>query len=128
MCYELRCPFLPLQRIEGRVAALQTAADAFYKAKNEFAAKVCPVLLQQPPLLPSRSSLLVPLIPVLPYPCPQATEDQMRLLRLQRRLEDELGGRFLDLSVHDTVTTLILSGQNKRAEQLARDFRIPDKR
>ncbi|XP_032461630.1 vacuolar protein sorting-associated protein 16 homolog isoform X6 [Phocoena sinus] len=84
------------QRIEGRVAALQTAADAFYKAKNEFAAK--------------------------------ATEDQMRLLRLQRRLEDELGGRFLDLSVHDTVTTLILSGQNKRAEQLARDFRIPDKR
>uniref|UniRef100_A0A667HXY4 Vacuolar protein sorting-associated protein 16 homolog n=1 Tax=Lynx canadensis TaxID=61383 RepID=A0A667HXY4_LYNCA len=84
------------QRIEGRVAALQTAADAFYKAKNEFAAK--------------------------------ATEDQMRLLRLQRRLEDELGGRFLDLSLHDTVTTLILGGHNKRAEQLARDFRIPDKR
>lgn len=52
----------------------------------------------------------------------------MRLLRLQRRLEDELGGQFLDLSLHDTVTTLILSGQNKRAEQLARDFRIPDKR
>ncbi|GAB5569366.1 vacuolar protein sorting-associated protein 16 homolog [Prionailurus iriomotensis] len=84
------------RRIEGRVAALQTAADAFYKAKNEFAAK--------------------------------ATEDQMRLLRLQRRLEDELGGRFLDLSLHDTVTTLILGGHNKRAEQLARDFRIPDKR
>lgn len=52
----------------------------------------------------------------------------MRLLRLQRRLEDELGGRFLDLSLHDTVTTLILGGHNKRAEQLARDFRIPDKR
>nr|4BX9_C Chain C, VACUOLAR PROTEIN SORTING-ASSOCIATED PROTEIN 16 HOMOLOG [Homo sapiens] len=85
-----------MERIEGRVAALQTAADAFYKAKNEFAAK--------------------------------ATEDQMRLLRLQRRLEDELGGQFLDLSLHDTVTTLILGGHNKRAEQLARDFRIPDKR
>lgn len=52
----------------------------------------------------------------------------MRLLRLQRRLEDELGGQFLDLSLHDTVTTLILGGHNKRAEQLARDFRIPDKR
>lgn len=52
----------------------------------------------------------------------------MRLLRLQRRLEDELGGKFLDLSLHDTVTTLILGGHNKRAEQLARDFRIPDKR
>ncbi|XP_021110634.1 vacuolar protein sorting-associated protein 16 homolog isoform X2 [Heterocephalus glaber] len=84
------------QRIEGRVAALQIAADAFYKAKNEFAAK--------------------------------ATEDQMRLLRLQRRLEDELGGQFLDLSLHDTVTTLIVGGHNKRAEQLSRDFRIPDKR
>lgn len=52
----------------------------------------------------------------------------MRLLRLQRRLEDELGGQFLDLSLHDTVTTLILGGHNKRAEQLSRDFRIPDKR
>ncbi|XP_065748010.1 vacuolar protein sorting-associated protein 16 homolog isoform X2 [Phocoena phocoena] len=94
--FHVRASYAAEERIEGRVAALQTAADAFYKAKNEFAAK--------------------------------ATEDQMRLLRLQRRLEDELGGRFLDLSVHDTVTTLILSGQNKRAEQLARDFRIPDKR
>lgn len=78
-----------------------------------------------------------PPLPVFPpcacHPHPasspsQATEDQMRLLRLQRRLEDELGGRFLDLSLHDTVTTLILGGHNKRAEQLARDFRIPDKR
>lgn len=30
------CP----QRIEGRVGALQNALDEFYKAKNEFAAKV----------------------------------------------------------------------------------------
>lgn len=28
------------QRIEGRVAALQNAVDEYYKAKNEFAAKV----------------------------------------------------------------------------------------
>ncbi|XP_063489541.1 vacuolar protein sorting-associated protein 16 homolog isoform X5 [Symphalangus syndactylus] len=94
--FHIRASYAAEERIEGRVAALQTAADAFYKAKNEFAAK--------------------------------ATEDQMRLLRLQRRLEDELGGQFLDLSLHDTVTTLILGGHNKRAEQLARDFRIPDKR
>lgn len=94
--FHIRASYASEERIEGRVAALQTAADAFYKAKNEFAAK--------------------------------ATEDQMRLLRLQRRLEDELGGHFLDLSLHDTVTTLILGGHNKRAEQLARDFRIPDKR
>uniref|UniRef100_A0A803VPN1 Vacuolar protein sorting-associated protein 16 homolog n=1 Tax=Ficedula albicollis TaxID=59894 RepID=A0A803VPN1_FICAL len=33
-----------------------------------------------------------------------------------------------DLSLHDTVATLILDGHHKRAEQLYRDFRIPDKR
>uniref|UniRef100_A0A2K6UG24 Vacuolar protein sorting-associated protein 16 homolog n=1 Tax=Saimiri boliviensis boliviensis TaxID=39432 RepID=A0A2K6UG24_SAIBB len=64
------------------------AAYAFYKAKNEFAAK--------------------------------ATEDQI--------LEDKLGCQFLDLSLRDTITALILGGHNKRAEQLARDFRIPVKR
>uniref|UniRef100_A0A8D1A6T9 Vacuolar protein sorting-associated protein 16 homolog n=1 Tax=Sus scrofa TaxID=9823 RepID=A0A8D1A6T9_PIG len=94
--FHIRASYTAEEHIEGRVAALQKAAEAFNKAKNDFAAK--------------------------------ATEDQMRLLRLQRCLEDELGGRFLDLSVHDTVTTLILGGHNKRAEQVARDFRIPDKR
>ncbi|XP_064428982.1 vacuolar protein sorting-associated protein 16 homolog isoform X5 [Mirounga angustirostris] len=94
--FHIRASYAAEERIEGRVAALQMAADAFYKAKNEFAAK--------------------------------ATEDQMRLLRLQRRLEDELGGHFVDLSLHDTVTTLVLGGHSKRTEQLARDFRIPDKR
>uniref|UniRef100_A0A4X2LWX5 Vacuolar protein sorting-associated protein 16 homolog n=1 Tax=Vombatus ursinus TaxID=29139 RepID=A0A4X2LWX5_VOMUR len=94
--FHIRASYAAEERIEGRVAALQTAVDEYYKAKNEFAAK--------------------------------ATEEQMRLLRLQRRLEDELGGHFLDLSLHDTVTSLLLSGNNKRAEQLARDFRIPDKR
>uniref|UniRef100_A0A8C3WHN4 Vacuolar protein sorting-associated protein 16 homolog n=1 Tax=Catagonus wagneri TaxID=51154 RepID=A0A8C3WHN4_9CETA len=94
--FHIRASYTTEEHVEGRVAALQKAAEAFNKAKNDFAAK--------------------------------ATEDQMRLLRLQRCLEDELGGRFLDLSVHDTVTTLILGGQNKRAEQVARDFRIPDKR
>lgn len=82
-------------------------------------------------LLCSRSCLLVPVGPIPPHlasSLSQATEDQMRLLRLQRRLEDELGGRFVDLSLHDTVTTLVLGGHSKRAEQLARDFRIPDKR
>uniref|UniRef100_U3K2U4 Vacuolar protein sorting-associated protein 16 homolog n=1 Tax=Ficedula albicollis TaxID=59894 RepID=U3K2U4_FICAL len=41
-----------------------------------------------------------------------------------------LGGLLAgwDLSLHDTVATLILDGHHKRAEQLYRDFRIPDKR
>ncbi|XP_062491531.1 vacuolar protein sorting-associated protein 16 homolog, partial [Pezoporus occidentalis] len=84
------------KRIEGRVGALQSALDEFYKAKNEFAAK--------------------------------ATEEQVKLLRLQRHLQEELDKPYVDLSLHDTVSNLILDGQHKRAEQLYREFKIPDKR
>uniref|UniRef100_A0A8C9UGI7 Vacuolar protein sorting-associated protein 16 homolog n=1 Tax=Serinus canaria TaxID=9135 RepID=A0A8C9UGI7_SERCA len=58
----------------------------------------------------------------------KATEEQIKLLRLQRHLQEELDKPYLDLSLHDTVATLILDGHHKRAEQLYRDFRIPDKR
>lgn len=61
-------------------------------------------------------------------PVPQATEEQIKLLRLQRHLQEELDKPYLDLSLHDTVHTLILDGHHKRAEQLYRDFKIPDKR
>ncbi|XP_030921124.1 vacuolar protein sorting-associated protein 16 homolog [Geospiza fortis] len=58
----------------------------------------------------------------------KATEEQIKLLRLQLHLQEELDKPYLDLSLHDTVATLILDGHHKRAEQLYRDFRIPDKR
>uniref|UniRef100_A0A8C3C4X7 Vacuolar protein sorting-associated protein 16 homolog n=1 Tax=Cairina moschata TaxID=8855 RepID=A0A8C3C4X7_CAIMO len=59
---------------------------------------------------------------------PQATEDQIKLLRLQRHLQEDFDKPYLDLSLHDTVSTLILDGHHKKAEQLYRDFKIPDKR
>lgn len=58
----------------------------------------------------------------------QATEDQIKLLRMQRRLQDDLDKPYVDYSLHDTVYGLILDGNHKRAEQLYREFRIPDKR
>ncbi|NXF42342.1 VPS16 protein, partial [Nyctibius bracteatus] len=58
----------------------------------------------------------------------QATEDQIKLLRLQRHLQEDLDKPYLDLSLHDTVSNLILDGHHKRAEQLYREFKIPDKR
>ncbi|KFP03155.1 Vacuolar protein sorting-associated protein 16, partial [Calypte anna] len=58
----------------------------------------------------------------------KATEDQIKLLRLQRHLQEDLNRPYLDLSLHDTVSNLILEGHHKRAEQLYRDFKIPDKR
>uniref|UniRef100_A0A8C8SA41 Vacuolar protein sorting-associated protein 16 homolog n=1 Tax=Pelusios castaneus TaxID=367368 RepID=A0A8C8SA41_9SAUR len=58
----------------------------------------------------------------------KATEDQIKLLRAQRRLQDDLDKPYLDYSLHDTVYGLILDGKHKQAEQLYRDFRIPDRR
>uniref|UniRef100_A0A8D0LAY6 Vacuolar protein sorting-associated protein 16 homolog n=1 Tax=Sphenodon punctatus TaxID=8508 RepID=A0A8D0LAY6_SPHPU len=58
----------------------------------------------------------------------KATDDQIKLLRMQRRLQDDFDKPYLDYSLHDTVYNLILDGNHKRAEQLYRDFKIPDKR
>uniref|UniRef100_A0ABM5GKT5 Vacuolar protein sorting-associated protein 16 homolog n=1 Tax=Pogona vitticeps TaxID=103695 RepID=A0ABM5GKT5_9SAUR len=58
----------------------------------------------------------------------KATEDQIKLLRIQRRLQDDMDKPYLDCCLHDTVYNLILDGNHKRAEQLYRDFKIPDKR
>ncbi|XP_074848263.1 vacuolar protein sorting-associated protein 16 homolog [Carettochelys insculpta] len=58
----------------------------------------------------------------------KATEEQIKLLRMQRRLQDDLDKPYVDYSLHDTVYSLILEGSHKRAEQLYREFRIPDKR
>lgn len=60
--------------------------------------------------------------------CSQATEEQIKLLRLQRHLQEDFDKPYLDLSLHDTVSNLILDGHHKRAEQLYREFKIPDKR
>ncbi|CAN2390087.1 non-autophagic [Pristimantis euphronides] len=56
------------------------------------------------------------------------TEDQIRLLRIQRSLQEKLDKPYLDYSLHDSVYSLILDGMQKKAEQLYKEFRIPDKR
>ncbi|KAK4818572.1 hypothetical protein QYF61_014708 [Mycteria americana] len=106
------------KRIEGRVGALQNALDEYYKAKNEFAAKG-----PSGPHGQSREG-----DPLGWHSAPQVTEDQIKLLRLQRHLQEDFDKPYLDLSLHDTVSNLILDGHHKRAEQLYREFKIPDKR
>ncbi|XP_072434982.1 vacuolar protein sorting-associated protein 16 homolog isoform X2 [Chiloscyllium punctatum] len=56
------------------------------------------------------------------------TEEQIKLLRYQFRLQKESGKTYLDLSLHDTVQALLLDSKHKQAEQLYKDFKIPDKR
>ncbi|XP_062303702.1 vacuolar protein sorting-associated protein 16 homolog [Osmerus eperlanus] len=58
----------------------------------------------------------------------KATEEEMKLLRLQRRLDEEKGEALLGLSVQETLEGLLASNLHKQAEQLYRDFRVPDKR
>ncbi|KAE8628373.1 hypothetical protein XENTR_v10007488 [Xenopus tropicalis] len=58
----------------------------------------------------------------------RATEDQIKLLRNQRALQDKVDKPYLDFSLHDTVYNLILDGMHKKAEQLYKEFKIPDKR
>ncbi|CAK6981606.1 vacuolar protein sorting-associated protein 16 homolog [Scomber scombrus] len=58
----------------------------------------------------------------------KATEEEMKLLRFQRKLDDEKGAGLLGLSLQATMEALLALGLQKQAEQLYRDFRVPDKR
>uniref|UniRef100_A0A8C7KYG4 Vacuolar protein sorting-associated protein 16 homolog n=1 Tax=Oncorhynchus kisutch TaxID=8019 RepID=A0A8C7KYG4_ONCKI len=58
----------------------------------------------------------------------KATEEEMKLLRFQRRLDEEMGEALLGLSLQETLHALLTSNFHKQAEQLYRDFRVPDKR
>lgn len=56
------------------------------------------------------------------------TEEQIRLLKYQRRLEEELNRPYVDLSLHQTIYRLTLENNHKHAEQLRKDFKVPDRR
>ncbi|KAG8558628.1 hypothetical protein GDO81_017071 [Engystomops pustulosus] len=58
----------------------------------------------------------------------KATEDQIKLIRIQRSLQEKMDKPYVDYSLHDTIYNLILDGLQKKAEQLYKDFKIPDKR
>ncbi|CAL8306793.1 unnamed protein product [Merluccius merluccius] len=58
----------------------------------------------------------------------KATEEEMRLLRFQRKLDDEKGAGLLGLSLQATMEALLASGLQKQADHLYRDFRVSDKR
>ncbi|XP_017296422.1 vacuolar protein sorting-associated protein 16 homolog [Kryptolebias marmoratus] len=58
----------------------------------------------------------------------KATEEEMRLLRFQRKMDDEKGAGLLGLSLQATMEALMSLGLHKQAEQLYKDFRVPDKR
>lgn len=58
----------------------------------------------------------------------KATEDEVKLLKFQKKLDEEKGAGLQGLSLQDTMEALLNLGLHKQAEQLYRDFRVPDKR
>ncbi|XP_047136937.2 vacuolar protein sorting-associated protein 16 homolog isoform X1 [Hydra vulgaris] len=58
----------------------------------------------------------------------QAIEESVKLLEFQSKLQDQLKKKFVNLSVTDTLYQLLNQGLNKQAEQLRKDFSIPDSR
>ena len=58
----------------------------------------------------------------------QQTEDEMRLLQWHRQLEQETNGQFMHLSLQQTVRRMLTDNMPKYAEQMRKDFKIPDRR
>ena len=56
------------------------------------------------------------------------TEDQIKLLKYQRRLEEEFNRPYMDLSLHQTIYRLTVENNFKVSEQLRKEFKIPDRR
>lgn len=57
-------------------------------------------------------------------------EENLKLLKLQRELEDKLQieNKLVGKSVHDTCKILLEVKEPKLAEKLKNDFKIPEKR
>ncbi|XP_063953477.1 vacuolar protein sorting-associated protein 16 homolog [Lytechinus pictus] len=58
----------------------------------------------------------------------KATEEEIKLLGYQMRMQEQYREQFLYLSLHDTIHKLIAKNLGKMAEQLRKEFKVPDKR
>jgi len=58
----------------------------------------------------------------------KATEEQIKLMKYQQRLEEEFNKPFLDQSLHQTIFQLTVSNNHKLVEQMRKEFKIPDRR
>lgn len=58
----------------------------------------------------------------------QHTEEQIRLMKYQVKLKEKHMPNYMDLSVHETVKELLTNREFKLAEELKKEFRVPDRR
>lgn len=55
-------------------------------------------------------------------------EEQLKLRRYQRTLEEKYHRDFLDKSLHDTIRMLLLMPEYKLADKLRSEYKVPDRR
>lgn len=58
----------------------------------------------------------------------QLTDEQIKLLRYQRSLEETLHESVIGKSLHDTVKVLLLRNEIKLAEKLKSEYKFSDRR
>ncbi|KAK7085238.1 Vacuolar protein sorting-associated protein 16, partial [Halocaridina rubra] len=58
----------------------------------------------------------------------QMTEEQVKLIKWQVKLEDSQQKPYANMSLHDTLHQLMKDGQIKDAEKLRLEFKIPERR
>lgn len=56
------------------------------------------------------------------------TEEQVKLLKYQRQLEETLRESVIGKSLHDTVQLLLMQNEVKLADKLRSEYKIPDRR
>ncbi|XP_066993327.2 vacuolar protein sorting-associated protein 16 homolog isoform X2 [Anabrus simplex] len=60
--------------------------------------------------------------------CASLCEEQQRLHRYQKGLEEKFMREFVGLSLHDTVHRLLSMGEVKLADKLRAEYKVPDRR
>ncbi|RMX51789.1 hypothetical protein pdam_00011635 [Pocillopora damicornis] len=58
----------------------------------------------------------------------KATEEHIKLMEYQDKLKEKHGKTFMDMPLSDTIYQCVLLGDLKAAEQLRKEFKVPDKR
>nr|XP_015927027.1 vacuolar protein sorting-associated protein 16 homolog [Parasteatoda tepidariorum] len=58
----------------------------------------------------------------------QITEEQLKLLKYQIGYEEKFHEDFKNLSLHQTMKQLLIRREFKHAEELRKDFKVPDRR
>ncbi|KAK0048197.1 vacuolar protein sorting-associated protein 16 [Biomphalaria pfeifferi] len=56
------------------------------------------------------------------------TEEQIKLIRYQRKLETDTGRSYADQSLQGTLYQLTVEGNHNMAEKLKKEFKVPDRR